>query len=261
MEVTILDISAQVVHCKITLKSSTKSLKFSIIYGSNSENERALLWRNLLASDPGSSMPWLVGGDFNEVRFSDEKLGGRPPNIRRLHKFNSCLEECNLHELHTVGQSFSWSNKQASRIACCLDRIVANSAWFAMFPEAYVQYTPESLSDHAALKLHAVPPLHSCPKPFKFFDTWFEHNSFWVTLEQAWSIEVTGSTMFRLARKLQHLKQVLKSWNPLQFGNAQDRIRDARANLQSHQNALLHDHLNGAQIEADMSTLFALKKR
>ncbi|KAK1312147.1 hypothetical protein QJS10_CPA07g00501 [Acorus calamus] len=32
--------------------------------------------------------PWTVGGNFNEVRYTWEKVGGRPMNINRLKRFN-----------------------------------------------------------------------------------------------------------------------------------------------------------------------------
>ncbi|KAK1313254.1 hypothetical protein QJS10_CPA06g01028 [Acorus calamus] len=73
------------------------------MYGSNANHERHLLWKNLAASNPSPSTPWLVGGDFNEVRYSTEKQGGRSPNLRRLHKFNACLDNCNLHDLEQFG--------------------------------------------------------------------------------------------------------------------------------------------------------------
>ncbi|KAK1310590.1 hypothetical protein QJS10_CPA08g00935 [Acorus calamus] len=91
-----------------------------------------------------------------------------------------------------------------------MDRLMGNSAWLSSYPEAYAQLLPKSLSDHAALKLFAEPPLQSYPKPFKFFNAWLGHESFKSTLETAWSVHVDGSCMFRLAKKLQHVKQVLK---------------------------------------------------
>ncbi|KAK1288881.1 hypothetical protein QJS10_CPB19g00364 [Acorus calamus] len=170
-------------------------------------------------ADPGQSTPWLVGGDFNEVRYSDEKAGGRPPNIRRLHRFNLCLERCHLRDISVL--------------------------------EAYVRNLPESLSDHAALKLFATPPLLSYPKLFKFFNAWLAHDAFMSTLEGAWGIVIEGSAMFRLAKKLQHTMRILKRWNLEHFGLAQDRLQLAKEALCAFQASLHLNPLNPNLIAAE----------
>ncbi|KAK1261359.1 hypothetical protein QJS04_geneDACA011529 [Acorus gramineus] len=122
--------------------------------------------------------------------------------------------------------------------------MMGNSSWFSIFSEAYVHYLPESLSDHATLKMCAEPPLQTYPKPFKFFNAWLEHESFMTTLECAWGFEIEGSATFKLAKKLQHVKQVLKVWNLQQFGIVQDKLREDKARLHALPTALLLDPLD-----------------
>ncbi|KAK1296638.1 hypothetical protein QJS10_CPB15g01224 [Acorus calamus] len=49
------------------------------LYASNYSSERLALWDSIerLASSTGT-LGWIVGGDFNEVRYSNEKMGGTP---------------------------------------------------------------------------------------------------------------------------------------------------------------------------------------
>ncbi|KAK1290520.1 hypothetical protein QJS10_CPB18g00713 [Acorus calamus] len=155
-------------------------------------------------------------GDFNEVRYGMEKQGGRP--------------------LQT--------NRTAGRIACRLDRIIGNSDWLTLYPEAYVQYLSGQLSDHSALKLVVEPPLQSYPKPFKFFNAWLKHESFMETLKAAWSVSFSGTKMFKLVKKLQHTKAVLKEWNRDHFGWIQDMVGCNRAELQQVHHALQRDPRN-----------------
>ncbi|KAK1258550.1 hypothetical protein QJS04_geneDACA022909 [Acorus gramineus] len=67
---------------------------------------------------------WLVGGDFNEVRYSSEKSGGKPVHSRRLRKFNSCIDDSGLQDLKAFGHTLSWNNRQDKRIMCRLDRFL-----------------------------------------------------------------------------------------------------------------------------------------
>ena len=48
----------------------------TIIYGLNSHVERVQLWNKLQTLNV-SNYPWLLTGDFNTVRFTNEKIGGR----------------------------------------------------------------------------------------------------------------------------------------------------------------------------------------
>ncbi|KAK1275687.1 hypothetical protein QJS04_geneDACA016794 [Acorus gramineus] len=53
----------------------------------------------------------------------------------------------------------------------------------------------------------------SGPRPLKYFSAWELHPDFGQVVHKAWRIKIRGSPMFILAKKLQHLKIVLKDWN------------------------------------------------
>ncbi|KAK1308131.1 hypothetical protein QJS10_CPA09g01395 [Acorus calamus] len=57
--------------------------------------------------------------------------------------------------------------------------------------------------------------------------------------------------MYRLTKKLQHTKQVLKDWNMHTFGLAHERVVTERVNLHSAQLALQHDPLNPLFMETE----------
>ncbi|KAK1326242.1 hypothetical protein QJS10_CPA01g02409 [Acorus calamus] len=112
-----------------------------------------MLWADLAnISHHIGAHHWIIGGDFNEVRFSFEKAGGHPIHSRRSARFNACIEDCLLHDLRSIGGQFSWSNNQQNRIACKLDRVLVNSRWIQDFPDAYTQVLSPGFSDHSPLK-------------------------------------------------------------------------------------------------------------
>lgn len=57
---------------------------------------------------------WLVGGDFNEICFDRENLGGnlRPPS--QMQAFRDVLDCCALQDLHFEGDRFTWANRRSN---------------------------------------------------------------------------------------------------------------------------------------------------
>ncbi|KAK1297667.1 hypothetical protein QJS10_CPB15g01194 [Acorus calamus] len=107
LDLEILEESGQFVHGRVHEKHSQVEALITVIYASNLLEERILLWNNLKRLSRSIQSPWLVGGDFNEVRYSYEKIGGRPPNICRLQRFNDCIAHRKLLDIHSTGNTLS----------------------------------------------------------------------------------------------------------------------------------------------------------
>lgn len=63
-------------------------------------------------------------GDFNAIRWENEKFGGSKSNNTSMQNFNDCIDHCGLLELNLANPLFTWSNSSVgkSRIECKLDR-------------------------------------------------------------------------------------------------------------------------------------------
>jgi len=94
--------------------------------------------------------PWVIGGDFNTTRFTNEKMGGNPLSFQLLAPFNDVITACSLLDLRSMGSIWSWNNKGANggRITARLSRILCNSSWQDMLPSSYYEYLPYATSDH-----------------------------------------------------------------------------------------------------------------
>ncbi|KAK1286723.1 hypothetical protein QJS10_CPB20g00770 [Acorus calamus] len=188
LDIIVIGFSAQHIHCLVQPNSLPRQFPYyyTYVYASNSYSERIALWSTLVSiSTAISGSSWCVGGDFNEVRTGSEKVGGRPIHFRRVRKFNNCLLSCSLEDIKSMGHTLSWSNLQENRIACRLDRILANPQFFAEFPHALLPYLPHGPSDNALLKLKARPLIPTEP-PFRYFEMWEEHSQFSYVVEAAW---------------------------------------------------------------------------
>lgn len=96
--------------------------------------------------------PWLIMGDFNEIKSNDEKQGGPRRSEKSFEDFRRMVTTCDFHDMKSVGNRFSWTGKRYSHdISCCLDRVMANSEWLATFPSAQTEFLPFEGSDHRPL--------------------------------------------------------------------------------------------------------------
>ncbi|KAK1314810.1 hypothetical protein QJS10_CPA01g01582 [Acorus calamus] len=234
--------SDQFIHSCITVLHSGLQFYMTSVYAHNGESARTQLWEDLVSVARNSmDKPWLIGGDMNEVRYTNEKIGGRPPSLRRLKKFNRCIGACNVQDLKAVGHTRSWTNLQQVRITSRLDRTLINSRWLTTFPESFTDYLEPGLSDHSALMVHFSPEVISGHKPFKCFNIWYAHPSFMDVVEFTWQTEVVGTPQYRLAKKLQLVKSALKRWNREDFGNVHQKLKHNRDHLAVIQR-LLHDN-------------------
>lgn len=122
------------------------------------------MWSNLAKIAQLQNLPWLLLGDFNEVLYGEDKLGGRRVNLNRALEFKDCLNACNLLDLGFSGPKFTWSNlRQITDLVLeRIDRCFANFEWRVLFPEASVTHLPRVFSDHCSVLLELFkPPLLS----------------------------------------------------------------------------------------------------
>ena len=125
----VLSISMQ--QITISMKNNGGMEGFlSVVYGLNTQGGREELSKDLIGLQIHSS-PWLVTGDCNIARYTDEKFRGKPLTFNQLSFFNDFITRCSLSDLRSVGSYWSWSNKSLGigRIVGKLDRTLCNSHW------------------------------------------------------------------------------------------------------------------------------------
>ncbi|XP_061376343.1 uncharacterized protein LOC133318373 [Gastrolobium bilobum] len=74
------------------------SFDFTAIYASPSQNVRNNLWEDLRKLSETMNRPWLLGGDFNEIAYTYEKIWGVPADPTKCANFSSVLEDCQEHQ-------------------------------------------------------------------------------------------------------------------------------------------------------------------
>ncbi|CAD5324689.1 unnamed protein product [Arabidopsis thaliana] len=142
VKVVVLFKSLQMVMCQVLLPDSTDWIFVSVIYAANEEVLRQQLWADLkgLNSSQGlAAKAWIVLGDFNQVLNPLEHSAAPNLNVnKRTRDFQECLLDSDLSDLTFRENSFTWWNKSKSRpVAEKLDRVLVNSHWGSVFPEAF----------------------------------------------------------------------------------------------------------------------------
>ena len=144
-------------HIDVVVLESPSSEPWHAIgfYGHLKTNKRYISWHLLDSLSTQCNMPWVVMGDFNEILYSDEKLGGAEREAKQMVAFSECLNKCGLVDLGFIRQKYTWCNGRfwGERTKLRLDRVVANKDWMLRFPVARVFHFSMSISDHYLIKL------------------------------------------------------------------------------------------------------------
>ncbi|XP_070057638.1 uncharacterized protein [Nicotiana tomentosiformis] len=207
---------SQEISATIEVISTHKSWLFSFIYASTNVNCRNQLWNNLVDMHANYKGPWFVGGDFNDVLTSNEKLGGNRVNRNRAKYLWDCINKCNLIDLGFKGCKFTWSNhrrKNKRLIMERLDKIFANNDWFSYFPNAIVTHLLKTHSDYNPLLLQIIPKTNMpFRNPLDWKRFWCRHSDFSNLVKDSWkgSIYHQASNIF--------LGNV-RTWKNKVFGN------------------------------------------
>ncbi|RVW90267.1 hypothetical protein CK203_036714 [Vitis vinifera] len=187
------------------------------VYGPNISALRKDFWVELSDIAGLASPRWCVGGDFNVIRRSSEKLGGSrlTPSMK---DFDDFISDCELIDLPLRSASFTWSNMQVNPVCKRLDRFLYSNEWEQAFPQSIQGVLPRWTSDHWPIVLETN-PFKWGPTPFRFENMWLQHPSFKENFGRWWrEFQGNGWEGHKFMRKLQFVKAKLKVWNKASFG-------------------------------------------
>lgn len=93
--------------------------------------EKKHTWTLLRRLAPLSSIPWLCGGDFNQILHKEEKQGGQLQYIDTLLEFQETLKVYDLSDSGSTGYPHTWTTnrREEGLVQERLDRFVASSSW------------------------------------------------------------------------------------------------------------------------------------
>ena len=192
--------------------SSGISFLIISVYAPQELSEKRMLWDYLghvIANWKGEV---IVMGDFNEVRYKNERYGTLF-NVQSADVFNRFILNSNLEEIPLGGCSFTWCHRSASKMSK-LDRFLVSESLLSVFPNLSAITLDRYLSDHRPIMLREMSYDYG-PIPFRLFHYWFEIDGFEKIVVNSWSDEsvVESNPMLKLMYKLKLLKKNIRVWN------------------------------------------------
>lgn len=79
---------------------------FTGVYGPCNRKLRRTLWKELASINGIILQPWAVGGDFNVIRFAEEKPGAAR-NTKSIRELSNTINELELKDLPLHGGDFT----------------------------------------------------------------------------------------------------------------------------------------------------------
>ena len=76
-------------------------------YGEPDTSKKAELWQKMKHLCGSSDLPWLINGDFNEIKCVEEKEGGSCRPRQQMRNFVDTINWCKLKDVGFVGPKFT----------------------------------------------------------------------------------------------------------------------------------------------------------
>ncbi|XP_021740814.1 uncharacterized protein LOC110707087 [Chenopodium quinoa] len=154
----------------------------------------------------------ILIGDFNQVEYSSDKVGGSK-FIAGQNEFKDWKLDIGLLDIPFSGPEFTWTNGHNNGDPTFerLDKAYATHNWLLDHPDAFLLHQPILFSDHVAVILqeNAI-AVHR--KPYRI-DNWCLLSKEVATIiSLSWALECKGSPMFSISRKLEVLRSKLLRW-------------------------------------------------
>ena len=127
--------------------------QFSIIsgvYAPAQSHQKDAFWSHLKNLNQVIDKPWCLIGDFNELEYPTDKVGGPPVGQSRITRLPRFLQFCRAVSLPVQGRTFTWKKRiHGHLIYEKLDRAIARHDWCCQYPDSCVTAGPFTCSDHS----------------------------------------------------------------------------------------------------------------
>ena len=234
--VNILFSSKNIIHTCISSSSVDTPAYVTFIYGPPDEHERNLCWQEVRRIARSINDSWLCVGDYNDILFQDEKLGGNPRAMRKLLNFQCFVADCELMDLGFNGYRFTWRNNREGDdlIEERLDRALGNINLREKFPQLQVFNIEPIGSDHHMLLVNCCYNKKRGAKLFRFETLWTAHPDYCAVVRRSWREETDNfSKMEQFLICLSNCRKTLSQWSKKEFPNNRKKIASLKDQLTS----------------------------
>lgn len=198
-------------------KTSLEKWMYTIVYAPIDRNLKEEFWSELKIARDYTSLPWLVSGDFNAIRYRTEK-SGLPFVCRLSREFNSFIQNADLNEFSLPDRKYTWTN---GRHFALLDRFFCTNSFVDIFPHSEVSSVSSYGSDHCPLLLNTTANAALVPPLFRFESTWLKEPDFVQLIIKWWidsPLSPQGDVAYQWKQKLSSLTRKIRGWAKNHYG-------------------------------------------
>jgi endonuclease/exonuclease/phosphatase (EEP) superfamily protein YafD len=135
---------------KVTGKQENYTWEVINVYGPVQMERKTAFLKELTNKISSTEDPFLIGGDFNMIRFPWEKSSDITSNTW-MDNFNNFIRDNGVKEMHGKGSKFTWSNKQENPVMSMLDRVLMSLSWEKFYKRSSCETLTRVGSDHCPL--------------------------------------------------------------------------------------------------------------
>jgi len=191
VKLNLCSFSGHHMDANICWEDDAEEWRFTGVYGwpeSHNKSKTAALIENLSSH---SNLPWIIGGDLNEIFYHSEKRGGPQKSNSHIDGFRNAFLDHGLYDMGFEGYEFTWSRWQHGQLVVeeRLDRFCASTEWSLLFLDAKVIHIDWDSSDHLPIILKCFPywGRGGRHKPrFRFENMWLTDPSCREVIFNAW---------------------------------------------------------------------------
>ncbi|XP_073120906.1 uncharacterized protein [Henckelia pumila] len=253
-------------HIDSLVEHNAQQWRFTVFYGNSDTNLRHVSWeliRRLEGMQELRDFQWLIGGDFNEICYDSEKLGGNMKPAAQIADFRGVLDDCNLQSLHCEGDIFTWVNRRNSDglIFERLDRFASSFSWRMLYPAAKCTSLDFYHSDHRPIHINlgtdsalALVGRQSVRRRFRFEPMWLRDRECEGVIVEGWHKPSHGATLLDM---IQSCSNHLQQWASRHFGNIPCQIQRKRDQLERIRNheSWIYEMNNIKELEVELEKL------
>lgn len=180
--------------CTAQLRHIPTDQEFSItnVYGPSNEREKGEFIEELRQVAANITGPWIIAGDFNLVRWIQDRSADHR-GIAIMDAFNDFIREEGLLDVHLANRQFTWSSKRPQPILSKLDRVMLSTEWVAAYPVISLTAKAMIVSDHVPILLQCKQP-QTRPREYKIELFWFNYRKMDGIVNETWQANLNKHT-------------------------------------------------------------------
>lgn len=148
----------------------------SRVYGPCKKHERKEFWEELVGLYGLCGNRWILGGDFNVVRYPSEKLNALGIT-RSLVDFDEFIKDMELRDIPLNNSRYTWSSLRKNLVCSRIDWFLFSCEWGDSHTHVRQEALVRIVSDHCPIVLDTN-LVKWGPTPFRFKNMWLKHRDF-----------------------------------------------------------------------------------